>query len=307
MRRVTLGTTGIETSCLGFGCASLGSRVAPGDGLAAMAAAFDAGVTWFDLAPLYGGGRAEEIAGPFLKARRSEVQVCSKVGLAPGGGGMKALLMPLARKVVAAVPSLRSRLRGAGAQAAVRMPLTPELVRDTLEASLRRLGTDHLDLYGLHDADPAALGEEGVLRALEDAVVSGKARAVAVASDAIAAQAAIACGTPFGAVQLALGEAAGIPAAASAAGMGTILHSVFGIGGAFEALQAQIQGDPELAAAMDEAGGLSRLLLGRAFARNPAGVVLVSMFSERSRRENLAAAAVPPGEAVLDRLLGQGS
>ena len=69
MRRVTLGTTGIETSCLGFGCASLGTRVGEAAGLRALDAAYDAGVTWLDLAPLYGGGRAEEIAGRFLKGR----------------------------------------------------------------------------------------------------------------------------------------------------------------------------------------------------------------------------------------------
>ena len=86
MRRVTLGTTGIETSCLGFGCASLGSRVGEAPGLRALAAALDAGVTWLDLAPLYGGGRAEEIAGRFLQGRpRDAVQLCSKVGLAPPG------------------------------------------------------------------------------------------------------------------------------------------------------------------------------------------------------------------------------
>jgi aryl-alcohol dehydrogenase-like predicted oxidoreductase len=308
MRRVRLGETGIETSCLGFGCASLGSRVAAADGVRAMAAAFDAGVTWFDLAPLYGGGRAEEIAGPFLRGRRDAVQICSKVGLAPAGqGGLKALLMPLARRVVATVPSLRSRIRGRGMQAAVRLELTAEVIHAGLEASLRRLGTDRLDLYALHDADAGALGRDEVLRALEDVVAAGKARAVAVASDADAAAAAIARGRPYGAVQLALGapgEVVTIPAAAAAAGMGAIVHSVFGIGGAFDGLRARVAADPLLAARVDAAGGLSRLMLGRAFALNPGGVVLVSMFSERSRRENLAAAAEPPGEAVLDGLLG---
>ena len=87
MRRVTLGTTGIETSCLGFGCASLGSRVGEAPGLRALAAALDAGVTWLDLAPLYGAGRAEEIAGRFLEAPPRRVQLCSKVGPAPGVRG----------------------------------------------------------------------------------------------------------------------------------------------------------------------------------------------------------------------------
>ena len=108
MRRVTLGTTGIETSCLGFGCASLGSRVGEAPGLRALEAAFDAGVTWLDLAPLYGAGRAEEIAGRFLKGRRDAVQVCSKVGLAPTTGGLKAALLPAARAArLAVIDALR--------------------------------------------------------------------------------------------------------------------------------------------------------------------------------------------------------
>ena len=129
MRRVTLGQTGIETSCLGFGCASLGSRVGEEAGLRALAAAHDAGVTWFDLAPLYGAGRAEEVAGRFLKGRpRASVQICSKVGLAPGvrPHGLKAALMPLARAAVQAVPSLRGILRRGGAQPAQALPLTPD-------------------------------------------------------------------------------------------------------------------------------------------------------------------------------------
>ena len=69
MRRVTLGDTGIETSCLGFGCAALGSRIAPEAGARALAAAHAGGVTWFDLAPPKGkkdhwvdGRSAKELA-----------------------------------------------------------------------------------------------------------------------------------------------------------------------------------------------------------------------------------------------------
>jgi len=244
MRRVTLGTTGIETSCLGFGCASLGSRVGEAPGLRALAAAHDAGVGWFDLAPLYGAGRAEEIAGRFLGGRpRDSVQLCSKVGLAPGvrPGGLKAALMPLARAAVQAVPSLRGLLRRGGAQPAAALPLTPALLTGTIEESLRRLGTDHLDLYALHGVAAAALTDE-LLRALEDIRASGKARAVAVASDAPAARAAIVIGAPFGVVQAAT-PAPGAPdallPAARAAGFGVVLHSVFGVEGSLAALKAR--------------------------------------------------------------------
>ena len=314
MRRVTLGTTGIETSCLGFGCASLGSRVGEGPGLRALAAAHDAGVSWFDLDPLYGAGGAEEIAGRFLRGRaRDSVQLCSKVGLAPGvrPGGLKAALMPLARAAVQAVPSLRGILRRGGAQPAEALPLTPERLTGTIEESLRRLGTDHLDLYALHGVSAAALTEP-VLRALEDLRTAGKARAVAVAGDADAGLAAIAVGAPFGAVQAAL-PAPGAPdallPAARAAGFGAIVHSVFGIDGSLAALRARAAADPALKAALAGGAGeldaaLARRLLERAFARNPDGVVLVSMFSPASRARNLAVAADPPPEdtGLLDRL-----
>lgn len=318
MRRVTLGTTGIETSCLGFGCASLGSRVSAAEGKRALAAALDAGVTWFDLAPLYGGGAAEALAGEVLGPRRAEVQICSKVGLVPGGGGgagggLKAALMPLARRAVRAVPALRTALRGAGAQAARALPLTPELLTTTIEESLRRLRTDHLDLFALHDAATAAIADEAVLRTLEDLVASGKTRAVAVAAGLPGAEAAIAHGRPFGAVQLALpppGTAFPLPAAAAAAGLGCLVHSVFGVAGSLAGLEARAAAEPRLAAAIRAEAGLSdlaaaiaHLLLARALALNPDGVVLVSMFSDRSRRANLALADARPGDAALDRLL----
>jgi len=310
MRQVTLGATGIATSCLGFGCASLGSRVSEGSGLRALEAAFDAGVTWFDLAPLYGGGRAEEIAGRFVRGRRAAVQICSKVGLAPGTGGLKAALMPAARAAVAAVPALRALLRRSGVQAAKALPLTAELVTGSLETSLRRLNTDYLDLYALHDVAAAALTEE-VARALEDILAAGKARAVAVASDESAGLAAVARGAPFGVVQAAL-PAPGAPdallPAARAAGFGVVVHSVFGVAGSLAALKARAAADPEFRAATGGAGdrdrALARLLLARAFALNPDGVVLASMFSDASRAQNLAVAAAPPDPAAAALLNG---
>ena len=225
MRRVTLGTTGIETSCLGFGCASLGSRVGEGPGLRALAAAHDAGVSWFDLAPLYGAGRAEEIAGRFLKGRTRDSCPALQQGRPraprrPGPGGLKAALMPLARAAVQAVPSLRGLLRRGGAQPAEARPLTPALLTGTIEESLRRLGTDHLDLYALHGAAAAALTERGPSAPSRTSASSGKARAIAVASDAAAGLAATRIGNPFGVVQAAAPAPGGAVALLAAARVG---------------------------------------------------------------------------------------
>jgi aryl-alcohol dehydrogenase-like predicted oxidoreductase len=216
--------------------------------------------------------------------------------------------MPLARRAVQAVPALRSALRGAGVQASRRLPLTPELLTGSLEASLRRLGTDHLDLYALHDALPEDLAREPVLRALEAILAAGKARAVAVASDADAARAALGVGAPYGVVQVAMpapGASLDLLAAARARGTGAIVHSVLGISGSYAALRARAAAEPALAAALGGAGeaGLSRLLVERAFAANPGGVVLVSMFSAASLAANLGPAMAPPpaGPSPLDQ------
>lgn len=311
MRRITLGSTGIETSALGFGCASLGSRVAAAPGLAALEAAYEGGVTWFDLAPAYGRGAAEEIASRLLRGRRDRIQVATKVGLAPpaAGGGLAAALLPLARRAVAAVPGLRARLRRSAVQANAKLPLTGPLVTETLETSLRRLQTDHVDLYALHNATPEEVAREDVLRALEDLRAAGKTRACAVASDAAAARAALRLGAPYDVVQIALpppGGDTGLLAEARAAGFGVIVHSVLGIDGAL----ARGATDPAAQAAAQAATGLAdpgaaraRLLLIRAATLNPAGLTLVSMFSQARRTANLDPAASRPDPA-LAALLG---
>jgi len=297
MRRVTLGGTGIETSCLGFGCASLGSRVAAGPGGRALAEAIDTGVAWFDLAPPYGDGRAEAIAGPVLRAHRDRVQICTKAGIgltAGAAGRLRRALMPLARPLLAATGPLGARLRGAAPRANARLRLTPALLAGSLEASLRRLGTDHVDLYALHDPDPAEVGRDDIRRTLEDLRAAGKARAVAVAGGPAAAEAALAIGAPYGVLQLPLpapGEAAGLLARAGATGCGLVTHSVLGAGGPPEALRRRIAAAAGVAV---EGPDPARLLLERAFALNQGGVVLVSMFSARSRAAALAAATRDP-------------
>lgn len=321
MRQISLGQTGIETSCLGFGCASLGSRTPAAEGLRALAAAFEQGVNWLDLAPAYGRGTAETVAAEFIKTRRDRLRICTKVGLAPPksteglAGGLAAALVPLARRLVSLAPGLRAAARRSGAQSNRKLPLTPELLRGSLDESLRRLGTDHVDLYALHGAEVEEIGREEVLRALEDILASGKARALAVAGGTEVAEAAIARGAPFSVIQAAA-PAAGTPdpvfAAARAAGFGSIAHSVFGVDGALATLGARLARDPAARAEVTAATGiedpraaLAQALLARAFALNPDGLVLVSMFSERSRAANLAladAAPDPAALALIDRL-----
>src|SRR5258708_34049436 len=70
-------------SAIGMGCASLGSRVGRREGLRALNRAYDAGVTWFDVAPSYGDAEAETILGEFVQGRRDKIKLSTKVGIRP--------------------------------------------------------------------------------------------------------------------------------------------------------------------------------------------------------------------------------
>lgn len=144
-----LGDSGLTVSTAGLGCNTFGATLAPQDVGGVVDAAIDAGITFFDTADVYGGrpGQSEELLGAALRGRRDDVVVATKFGLDVGG------------------------LNGAdwGARGSRRY------VRRAVEGSLRRLGTDHVDLYQLHRPDPLTPLEE-TLAALHELVVEGKVR-----------------------------------------------------------------------------------------------------------------------------------
>ena len=299
LARVRLVRLGIETSALGFGCASLGSRVAPVAGLVALARAHEAGVTWFDVAPSYGDGQAELLLGRFLATRpRDAVQVLTKVGIAPPPSSLKArLLRPALRTAVAAVPGLRAQVRR-WRPAATKLPLDAGLISRSLDASLHRLGTDYVDVLALHDATPEEAACDDVLRALENAVTAGKARGVAIASSPEAAAAAAAASGLYTLAQMGNSLlASGLARFRACAGrpVDLVTHSVFGTESAADRLAAQIERAPAIRARLTNAGYegapsviANDLLADFAFASNRDGVVLVSMFAERHLHHNLA-------------------
>jgi aryl-alcohol dehydrogenase-like predicted oxidoreductase len=317
--RETGGTeTALVASALGFGCASLGSRIAEGQGRRLLEAAFERGVTWFDVAPSYGAGRAEAILKPFLAAHRAEVTVCSKVGLAPPRhNGLLRLVYDLARPVAGVAQGLRRRFRAVGATRNVRVPLTPELIETSIVGSLARLGTDHLDVYALHDPDPADLGRDAVIDALVRVKARGLARHIAVAGSFAAARAAAA--VPVVSILQLADDPAVAPLPRLRAlldrPVGFVTHSVIGVGGARDRVAAAIRrADAALAADLAAAGyagppeaAAAKLLVRRAFASNAGGVVLMSMFSGSHLADNAALADAPdPAAAALLARLGIG-
>ncbi|MCQ4122132.1 aldo/keto reductase [Rhodococcus sp. FXJ9.536] len=140
---------GLIVSAQGYGAMSVApvyGPVDPDEALATLHHAVDIGVTFIDTADVYGEGASEVAVGKVLKERREEVQLATKFGL---------------------VGNIANGQRGINGK--------PEYVAQALEASLARLGVDHVDLYYLHRVDPTVPVEETV-GAIADQVAAGKVR-----------------------------------------------------------------------------------------------------------------------------------
>ncbi|HUO48673.1 MAG TPA: aldo/keto reductase, partial [Acidimicrobiales bacterium] len=142
MRTRTIGT--LTVSEVGIGCNNFGARLDEAGTKAVVDAAVDAGITLFDTADIYGGTQSEVLLGRALGARRADVVVATKFG------------MPV-----------DDERKGAA----------PDYVRRALEDSLRRLGTEYVDLYQLHVPDDTVpIGD--TLAVLDEQVRQGKVREI---------------------------------------------------------------------------------------------------------------------------------
>lgn len=143
MQYKQLGRTGIEVSALCAGTMAFGGDADETTSGAIYAACRDAGITFFDCANVYNGGRSEEILGRLMHGQRDELVITTKLGAPHGPGGNQ---------------------RGASRRAIVA----------EIDKSLKRLGTDRVDVLLVHRWDDATPLDE-TLRALEDVVRAGKA------------------------------------------------------------------------------------------------------------------------------------
>ena len=172
MRYDSLGSSGLLVSALGIGCNAFGRRIDQDAATAVVHAALDEGVTFFDTADAYGVGESETMLGRALGSRREEVVIATKFGMDMGE----------------TYPGARANRASRG------------YILRAVEGSLRRLGTDHIDLFQLHTPDRITPMEE-TLEALGDLVRSGKVRYIGCSNltaweVADAAHLAAAAGTP---------------------------------------------------------------------------------------------------------------
>lgn len=299
---------------IGFGCASLGSRVSAKVGTRALMRALDAGVTWFDVAPSYGDGAAETILGAALFGRRDQVTLCTKVGIPPPVPSFaKRLAKPLLRTALVLAPQLRQHVRR-HRPVTVKPPLVASAIEPGIEASLRRLGTDYVDVLALHDAAPEEIVRDDVLRALERVVRAGKASRISIASSVPTVLAGIAASDIFSVAQVANNISqrdlrallAGLPDGRK---ITTVTHTVFGANGLVDRAADAVRNAPDLAAMLNEAGyqgdalqQVRSFLPDFAFASNECGVVLLSMFSAGHLESNLIRLSHAPDPNVVLRI-----
>lgn len=142
-----LGRTGLEVAMVGLGCMGMSEFYGPSDeatSLATLNHALDVGVTFWDTADMYGTGANEKLLARVLKDRRQEVVLATKFGVIRGDD---------------------TSFRGVSGK--------PEYVKQACDASLRRLGVDHIDLYYQHRVDPEVPIEDTV-GAMAELVQAGK-------------------------------------------------------------------------------------------------------------------------------------
>ena len=134
----------LRCSLVGVGCNNFGWRTDAAGTAAVVDAALDAGINFFDTADIYGAGHSEEFLGKALKGRREKAIIATKFGMKMGEGKEGA---------------------------------RPEYIREALDASLKRLQIDRIDLYQIHCPDPGTPIVE-TMQALNDAVKAGKVREI---------------------------------------------------------------------------------------------------------------------------------
>jgi aryl-alcohol dehydrogenase-like predicted oxidoreductase len=150
MKKRKLGSQGLEVSAIGLGCMGMSQSYGPADeteSIATLYRAIELGCTFLDTAEVYGPLTNEELLGRALKGRRDQVVIATKFGF---------------------------RIEN-GKQVGLERDSRPEHIREAVEGSLRRLGTDHIDLLYQHRIDKAVPIED-VAGIVGDLVKQGKVR-----------------------------------------------------------------------------------------------------------------------------------
>ncbi len=161
MEYCKLGSSGLRVSAVGFGVWTLATdwwgKVEEDQAIRLLRKAHDLGITFFDTADTYGDGRGETLLAKALKDRREEMVIATKFGY-----------------------DIYSNEKREGHQER-KQRWDPDFIRFACEQSLSRLGTDHIDLYQLHNPRLDTIRDRGIWCTLDQLVEEGKVRAYGVA------------------------------------------------------------------------------------------------------------------------------
>jgi len=189
LRYRSFGKTGIEVSEIGFGCARLGGVFGESAtrqaSIRVLQGALDRGITFFDTADMYTQGESETLLGLAFRRQRDKVVIASKGGYClPAQRQLIQRVKPLIKPLVRYLGIRREHLPS-GAAGALSQNFTPKYLAERVEASLRRLKTDYLDLYQLHSPPPDAVDSERCIETLEQLKRAGKIRHYGIAADTV--------------------------------------------------------------------------------------------------------------------------
>lgn len=276
------------TSAVGVGCAYLTEGFTPDQDRPIIDAAFEAGARHFDVAPSYGMGTAEAVLGRALAGRRDRVTIATKVGIARNQATSGRLLL---RALLAPTRSLRRRSAPATPMQR-QLDFSPSYVETMLVDSLRRLRTDYLDAYLLHEVTPE-LVTPALVSLLQRVKAAGKTRAIGLATSHDSAT-AITQAWP-GVFDIVQHSWSVLDSPLGPSPQFRITHRAIMLG--LEPLQAWLRSDPAAGRRLSEATGgdvtderqLSAMLVGAAVAQNINGIVLVASRSTSRTRSNIAA------------------
>ena len=163
MKQRKLGTEGLTVSAQGLGCMGMSDFYGTRDeaeSITTIHRAFDLGVNFLDTSDMYGPFTNEELVGKAIKGRRNQVVVATKFGI------------------------MRAKPSKEGWAPITGISGRPEYVRSCCDASLKRLGSDHIDLYYQHRVDPEVPIEETV-GAMSDLVSAGKVRYIGLSEASV--------------------------------------------------------------------------------------------------------------------------
>lgn len=187
MKTRPFGRTDLRVSEFGLGCARLGGFFAsdPNAATELVSAALDGDINFFDTADMYSQGESETLLGRALRGRRGRVVLTTKAGYRlPGQRKLLSYVKPLLRPIVKRLGIRRENLPGA-VTGTISQDFSPEYLTKAVEASLKRLRTDYVDLLQLHSPPKEIIVRGEWSDALERLKQAGKVRYYGISCDTL--------------------------------------------------------------------------------------------------------------------------